>query len=146
MPTIAIAGCALFGAAAGVAAIRNSFPLPDIGTSATADILHDRVLACTLHRFTLTNGEDDQYAALVDTISAFMSLITKANHAGTWVGFQFRATRLVDDAVRIATSLRSGADVDVKDLDLVPSPKPLPLAECSVTAAHHMRMRGCTTQ
>lgn len=112
-----IAGCALYGAAAGVAAIRNSFPLPELGPHATADIMNDRALASTLHRFTLTNGEDDEYASLVDTIGHFMRLVSTADGAGTGVGVQFHATRLADEAVRLATSLRSGADVDVDDLD-----------------------------
>ena len=112
-----IAGCMLFGAAAGVSAIRNSFPLPDLGPRATMHITNDRDLACTIHRFTLSHGDDDRYDALVDTISAFMHLVSKAENAGTGVGFQIRGTRLTDDAVRIASSLRSGIDADVEDLE-----------------------------
>ena len=112
----AFAGCMLFGAAKAAAAIRSAFPLPDLGPHATEYIVHDRVLMCTLHRFTLAHADDDRYAALVETVNRFMSIVAESERSMTGVGFQLRATRLADDAVRIATTLRTGVDVDVEDI------------------------------
>ena len=111
-----IAGCALFGAANAAAAFRCAFPLPDLGPHATDHIVSDRVLVCTLHRFMLTHADDERYAKLVETINQFMALVAESERKMTGVGFQFRCTRLADDAVRIATSLRTGVDVDVEDI------------------------------
>lgn len=111
-----IAGCLLLGTANAAAAIRCAFPLPDLGPHATEHILSDRVLVCTLHRFTLVHADDDRYAALVETINSFMSVVAESERSMTGVGFQFRATRLADDAVRLATALRTGVDVDVEDI------------------------------
>ena len=113
------AGCVLFGAANVAAAIRCAFPLPDLGPFDTEYIMVDRVLVSTLHRFTLSHGSDDVYGDLVETINEFMWLVAESECAMTGVGFQFRATRLADDAVRIATFLRTGVDVDVEDLERI---------------------------
>lgn len=112
-----VAGCVLFGAANAAASIRNAFPLPDLGPYETEYILADRVLVSTLHRFTVAHADEEGYAELVETINKFMCVVAESERAMTGVGFQFRATRLADDAVRIATRLRTGVDVDVEDIE-----------------------------
>ena len=114
-----VAGCTLYGAANALAAFRSSFPLPDIGPHAAEHIIPDRVLVCALYRFTLSHREDPRYAALVNYINEFMMVVAESERAGSGVGFQFRATRLADDAIRIATELRAGVDVDVEDISAI---------------------------
>lgn len=111
------AGCVLFGAAHAAAAVRCAFPLPDVGPLVTEHTLADRALVYALHRFAVMHVEDERYAALVKAVNLFMSLVAEALCAGTGVGFQLRSTRVADEAIRIATCMRSGVDVDVEDLE-----------------------------
>ena len=114
-----LAGCALLGAANAAAAFRGSFALPEIGADANENVLSDRMLVLVLHRFFLSDREATQYVELIQCINLFMEIVAASEQSGTGVGFQFRAARLSDDAIQIATKLRTGVDADVEDLSSI---------------------------